>query len=208
MKRWICLAALLCLLGGCAEPPASELPAPVAESTPEPAPLPAAEPIPVDTTPTEVEMEVLPDPVWRGSGPQQGEPITPQPGDTAVTWDPIRAGDYPADADCTPMELLEKWMTVEGLTMEDLQARDCRQLVLSVAQEDGVTNLTTCYSRQPDGTWAAEAELTAMPGFMGKNGIAHNRRRSSLQSPAGLWGLGSAFGLAEAPEGQIGRAHV
>jgi len=201
MKWVICLLCLL-LCGCSAEPEiAPELQLPVQQAQ---KPAPVQKPVEEEREEPMVEsvqMEVKEKPVWRGSEPQQGTPVVPQPGETADTWDPARAAAYTADTDCTPMELLEKWMAVEGVSMEDLQARDCRQLVLAVAQEDGVTNLTTCYSRQPDGTWAAEAELTAMPGFMGKNGIAHNRRRSSLQSPAGLWALGSAFGLSEEPEG-------
>lgn len=147
-----------------------------------------------------VEIEVQRSPDWRGSEPQEGEPITPQPGDTAESWDAARAGDYPADADCTPDELLEKWMAVEGLDWAELDSRSCDQLVLVSAQADGVTTLTTCYTRQKDGSWLAEPRLTAMEGFVGSRGIAHERRRGSLQSPAGLWPLGSAFGLARPPE--------
>ena len=193
--KWLILLLCLLLCGCQAEP---ELPPEPVEEIME-TPVPQAEPVEEveEETVETVTMEVRQEPAWRGSEPQQGLPITPQPGETAATWDLSRAAKYPADGECTPLELLEKWMDVEGLTWDDLDQRDCDQLVLAVAQEDGVTNLTTCYTRQADGSWAAEPEMTNMPGYMGKNGIAHNRRRSSLQSPAGLWALGSAFGLAE-----------
>ena len=200
--KWLMLLLCLLLCGCEAEP---EVPPISVEPTEEIIEIPTSiadtlEEVEEETVET-VQMEVKREPVWHGSEPQQGEPMTPQPGETASTWDLSRAENHPADSECTPLALLEKWMDVEGLAWADLDQRDCDQLVLAVAQDDGVTNLTTCYTRQADGSWAAEPELTAMPGFMGKNGIAHNRRRSSLQSPAGLWALGSAFGLAEEPEG-------
>lgn len=199
MERWICLILLLCLLGGCAQPqtPAQVQPDAAAESAQEPDTVA----VPMEIIET-MEMEVRYDPDWRGSEPQQGEPVTPQPGDTARTWDPDRAGEYPADEDCTPMELLEKWLAVEGLSWSDLDDRGCDQLVLAAATaKNGAKTRTICFSRQADGTWAAEPELTDMTGYVGARGIAHDRRRSSEQSPAGLWPLGSAFGLAEEPEG-------
>ena len=75
------------------------------------------------------------------------------------------------------------------------------QLVLAVANgEDGTTTRTNCYERK-NGSWMPVEGLTNLSGYVGSRGIAHNRQRSSLQSPAGLWALGSAFGLAEEPTG-------
>ena len=37
-------------------------------------------------------------------------------------------------------------------------------------------------------------------GFVGKNGIKHNRRRNTNTSPAGLWAIGMAFGNELPPE--------
>ena len=139
-------------------------------------------------------------PPWDGSDIQQGEPITPQPGDTAATWDMSRAADFPADDACTDTQLLLKWLEVEGLTFSDLASRNCTQLVLTVARaQDGVSTLTTCYTFEDD-AWHAVPGLTRMEGYTGSNGIAHNRQRNTRQSPAGLWKLGAAFGLAEKPE--------
>ena len=104
-------------------------------------PLPAEEP-PAATLPLLPEEEwavpelsalaLPPESDGRESIPQTGEPVFPQPGDTTDTWDPAREGDFPPDARCSPRELLDKWMAVEGLTLADLEARDCRQLVLAV----------------------------------------------------------------------------
>lgn len=139
-------------------------------------------------------------PVWDGSDIQQGEPITPQPGDTAATWDMGRAADFPTDDACTDLQLLQKWLAVEGLTFADLSDRNCTQLILTVArQEDGLSTITTCYTFE-DNAWYAEPSLLRMHGYVGSNGIAHDRQRNTRQSPAGLWKLGAAFGLAEKPE--------
>lgn len=136
--KW--MAGILCLLCLCG-----------CQKQPEPAPAaPVEEPqevtqMPLQEAPQQempaviaVEMEVKESPVWSGSEPQQGSPVTPQPGDTTLSWDPGRAAQYPPDSDCEPLQLLEKWLAVEGLGWDDLQ---CEQLILVVAgEEDGVSS--------------------------------------------------------------------
>ncbi len=175
--------------------------APMPQEPPTELPTQATEPAPTEPE-TEPPTEPEPLPVWVESDWQQGDPVTPQPGDTAATWDAVKAEDFPPDLWCTDMGLLIKWMAVEGLTWEDLDARDCDQLILAVAQDfDGVSTVTVCYERQEDGSWAPVEHLGRMAGYTGSKGIQHDRRRNTRRSPAGLWGLGSAFGLAEMPEG-------
>ena len=175
--------------------------APVPQEPPTAPPTQATEPAPTQP-PTEPPTEAPTLPPWEGSAWQQGEPVTPQPGDTAATWDAVKAEDFPPDLWCTDMGLLIKWMAVEGLTWKDLDARDCDQLILAVAQDfDGVSTVTVCYERQEDGSWAPVEHLGRMAGYTGSKGIQHDRQRNTRRSPAGLWGLGSAFGLAEQPEG-------
>lgn len=145
--------------------------------------------------------QLVPEPVWDESEYQQGKPVTPQPGDTTATWNPAVTLDYPADGDCSDLELLEKWMTVEGLTWADIESRQCNQLILVAAQEDGISTLTTCYARQDGGGWAAVEDLTRMSGWVGSGGVMHDRRRNTNTSPAGLWSLGTAFGNGEQPQG-------
>lgn len=175
--------------------------APVPQEQPTEPPTQATEPAPTEPE-TEPPTEPEPPPVWVESDWQQGDPITPQPGDTADTWDAVKAENFPPDLWCTDMGLLIKWMAVEGLTWEDLDARGCDQLILAVAQDfDGVSTVTVCYERQEDGTWAPVEHLGRMAGYTGSKGIQHDRQRNTRRSPAGLWALGSAFGLAEMPEG-------
>lgn len=187
------LSLILLTSSACTAPTPSEPPTKPSTQATEPAPTePETEP------PTEPE----PLPVWVESHWQQGDPITPQPGDTASTWDAVKAEDFPPDLWCTDMGLLVKWMAVEGLTWEDLDARDCDQLILAVAQDfDGVSTVTVCYERQEDGFWAPVEHLGRMAGYTGSKGIQHDRQRNTRRSPAGLWGLGSAFGVAEMPQG-------
>lgn len=138
--------------------------------------------------------------------PAPTEPPTPaipyQIGDTTPTWRPELAENYPQDGDCDTNMLLEKWMAVEGLTTADLDARNCRQLILASAQpSDGVTTLTVCYERGADGSFQPVPGLEGLQGFVGKSGILHDRRRNTNTSPAGLWAIGTAFGNEAPPEG-------
>lgn len=156
----------------------------------------------LEKTDKSIEPNSAPIAVWDESTYQEGSPITPQPGDTQNTWKPSLAATFPADGNCSDMELLEKWMTVEGLTIEDLEERGCEQLVLVVAREtDGVQTYTLCYQKQIDGSWNSVDGLTWMQGWTGSNGIMHRRKRDSNTSPAGLWSLGLAFGNSKKPEG-------
>lgn len=138
--------------------------------------------------------------VWDESDFQEGLPVTPQPGDTSGTWEPALAASFPDDELCTDMGLLEKWMAVEGLSFSDLEARQCEQLVLVVADGDAEADIV-CFEKLPVGTWAAVDSFSRMNGWVGSGGIRHDRRRNSHTSPAGLWSLGVAFGNSEKPEG-------
>lgn len=147
------------------------------------------------TVPPETEPQIG---TW---GPQAGSPITPQPGDTAAIWDAARAEHYPHDEECSDLELLEKWLAVEGLTLTDVEELGCRQLILTAAQDtDGVETVTVCYEYE-DGAWVPVEFLGRMFGWVGKNGIMHARLRNTETSPAGLWALGMAFGNEKKPEG-------
>lgn len=213
--------ALLLGLTACSHAPAPsrrEIPMPQTTAATNPAPEPTrpTEPKVTESRPTDppitepepAESEAteprIPDSlgVWDESDYQVGDPVTPQPGDTQDTWEPALADAYPTDGDCTALELLEKWMAVEGLTTADLDSRDCGQLVLVVAREtDGVETYTMCYEHQADGAWEPVPGLTWMEGWTGGNGIMHGRQRNSNTSPAGLWSLGLAFGNAPEPGG-------
>lgn len=157
----------------------------------------------LEPEPTEpIFTESSPLAVWDESTYQVGSPVSPQPGDTQDSWNPALADAYPSDEDCSDTELLEKWMAVEGLTMEDLDERGCQQLVLVVAREtDGVQTYTICYQKQADGSWDSGNGFTWMQGWTGSNGIMHGRKRDSNTSPAGLWSLGLAFGNSQKPAG-------
>ena len=192
------LLVLLLLLTGCSREEVSTTSQPPVEEIPVSAPVPVEKPTAPEVE--TVEITVKQSPRWHGSEPQQGPAIVPQPGEMAMTYDPSKVADFPADADCSPMELLEKWMTVEGLTWEDLDRRDCDQLVLVVSQGNtDCTTITNCYERSTE-SWQPVDNFCNLRGYTGSGGIAHNRQRGTRKSPAGLWALGSAFGLREPPE--------
>lgn len=125
-----------------------------------------------------------------------------QHGDTTPTWDKARINAFPTDEDCSDGLLLEKWLAVEGLTLQDLEDRKCSQLLLTAAgTSDGVETTNVCYEKQEDGNWQSVPGLSRLPGHVGKNGIKHSRIIDSYTSPAGLWALGMAFGNSAKPEG-------
>ena len=167
---------------------------------------PAGTPSPVVVMPpitNEPSFPVSPPTEATEPKPESERPLPTLPGSTAALWDAARADGFPADADCTPAQFLEKWLTVEGLSLPDLDKHGCRQLVLTAAQADGVTTLTTCYEKGDDGVWYPMGSLLELPGWVGANGIAHDRRRYTDTSPAGLWALGTAFGNEERPDGLL-----
>lgn len=89
-------------------------------------------------------------------------------------------------------------LSAENLSPEDLT---CTQLVLILALpgEERET-LTTCYELR-NGTWSHVESLTGITGHVGRNGLAHDRRRNTETTPAGLWPLGCAFGNSPQPAG-------
>lgn len=186
-----------------AEDPTERLPASAtAEATAETAAPTAPDSIPVKST-----QPALPTAVPATTEPAEAVSTEAAPqdirnGDTTASWRPELAENYPPDADCSAALLLEKWMCVEGLTPADLEARACRQLILVVAQPtDGVESLIVCYEGSAEDGFSPVAGLERLHGFVGKNGIMHNRRRDTKTSPAGLWAISSAFGNEQPPDG-------
>lgn len=182
----------------------SVTPAPsVSVSMPEETTEPETVPTETSAVTAEPSFPVSPPTEATEPKPESERPLPTLPGSTAALWDAARADGFPADADCTPAQFLEKWLTVEGLSLPDLDKHGCRQLVLTAAQAAGVTTLTTCYEKGDDGVWHPMGSLLELPGWVGANGIAHDRRRYTDTSPAGLWALGMAFGNEERPDGLL-----
>ncbi|MCQ2386470.1 MAG: hypothetical protein MJ078_07345, partial [Clostridia bacterium] len=139
---------------------------------------------------------------WDDSAPQDEKPQGTDPGLTLAKWDLSKAYNYPYNEDCTPEVFFQEWMDVEGLTEADLEARDCRQLVIVAAMDiNNSRTKLTCYKKQNNGKWVAVDGLTALDGTLGKNGISHDRAEGDGTSPAGLWQIGTAFGNEDKPAG-------
>ena len=217
MKRIFLLLPLLLCLSGCwalaADTPRTEPPV-VVMSSPESSTRRgavqeiAAATEPASTEPPQTEpLATIPFPSeTANTEPMLTEPLIDgipyQDGDTTPTWRPELAENYPPDEDCSAGMLLEKWMAVEGLTIDDLDRRGCGQLILTVAQpSDGVETIVICYERDDGGGFLPVNGLSWLRGHVGKAGIMHDRRRNTNTCPAGLWALGYAFGNEQPPEG-------
>ena len=138
---------------------------------------------------------------WDDFSPQETA-STPDPGETKENWDLSRADAYPEDDDCSEAEFFEKWMTVEGLTTDDLDARGCRQLIIAALRKDSqIATTTICYEKQEDGSWAQAEGFERMRGSVGRRGVSHDRHAGDETSPGGIWQIGTAFGNEEKPEG-------
>lgn len=211
MKRTVWILSLLLCLSGCwalaADVPQTEPPV-IVMSSPQTAAPPSSiqeahttEPLLTEsftTVPVTSEMTT--------SEQMFTEPLTNaipyQDGDTTRTWRPELAVEYPPDTQCSSALLLEKWMAVEGLSMDDLDRRGCGQLILTVAQpSDGVETIVICFERDDGGSFVPVNGLCWLRGHVGKAGILHDRRRNTNTSPAGLWALSFAFGNEAPPEG-------
>lgn len=200
LAAWMALGILLmlCACGGAPEAalPADE-PLPAPEEQP---PLPAEE-----VAPPPPDPEALP---WEVNAPMAEDALETDPGSTLDRWDPERAAGYPADVYCGESALLEKWLSVEGLTDADLTARECSQLILAAAQPYDPDDedrepwhaVIVCYQRGEDGRWQT-APAGRQEGYVGRAGIHHDREQGDRTSPAGLWPLGLAFGNEPMPHG-------
>lgn len=179
----------------------------VNDSTSSPTSFP--EVLPSHSSPTTASEEQSPTMLSPSEEAPTNEQMPPdtdhfQYGDTTATWNLEIAERYPRDEECTPELLLEKWLSVEGLTFQDLEERYCSQLLLTVALDtDGVETINFCYKLQADGCWECVPNLVGLRGHVAKYGIAHNRVIDSYTSPAGLWALGMAFGNAPKPDGLL-----
>ena len=174
MKRVIGLLLLLLYLCGCAQAESAATHTDPAEPQTDLAEF--AKPVEAAVVPTVAIQtgQVTPTPAAtqvESTEPKSAEAVPYQYGYTTCSWRPELAGNYPADEDCDAALLLEKWMNVEGLTLADLDERDCRQLILVVAQpDDGVTTRTVYFTRAEDGSFQAVPELDQSRALLEKTG--------------------------------------
>lgn len=133
------------------------------------------------------------------NGPEGKKPLRTM--ESALTPTALSDETDPPTMPAVP-EPLRQALAGEDLSPESLNALGCRKLILvrALPGEDRET-VTDCYSRDDAGVWTPVADLTDLPGHVGKNGVVHDRRRNTETTPAGLWALGFAFGNSPRPEG-------
>ena len=57
-----------------------------------------------------------------------------------------------------------------------------------------------CYDKGPDGLWKLNNDLGHITGYAGRNGVNTDKHEGDGCSPAGLFGLGYAFGNSPKPK--------
>ena len=57
-----------------------------------------------------------------------------------------------------------------------------------------------CHEKNSRGRWKTVRRLHGLRGFVGRNGVTENKRESDGFTPAGMYRLGTAFGIRTRPE--------
>ena len=83
-----------------------------------------------------------------------------------------------------------------GETLQELSDRDCRQLVTVTSSGSEAT--IDVYDLQ-DHEWNKVEELSCS-GFVGENGVTDDMHEGAHATPQGLYAIGEAFYLYDAPE--------
>ena len=98
-----------------------------------------------------------------------------------------------AAASLQPKEL-SGLLKADGFRFEDLSGN---QLIL--VQKRGEGAVISCFSKDENGVWVVEGELSEIPAFAGFNGIGKKAKEGDGMTPLGLYRLGFAFGNLENP---------
>ncbi len=91
--------------------------------------------------------------------------------------------------------LLSQKVEAAGLTFDVIPYS---QLILVAAEGSKAT--LYCYDRDDNGLWMLNRDVGTIKGYVGKNGISADKREGDGYTPAGLFGLGYAFGNSAKPE--------
>lgn len=116
---------------------------------------------------------------------------TPQPSPSSSAPQPT-----PSPTDSGQPPLLTTLVAKAGYRFEDF---NFSQLVLVAAGDTGYATLY-CYDKGDDGLWKLSADIGAVDGFVGRNGVRGNKQEGDGTTPTGLYSLGYAFGNSPKPE--------
>ena len=94
-------------------------------------------------------------------------------------------------------ERLTSRLNSAGYTMDDLQRRDCRQIItVNAYGSDAVLSFFQC---DEAGNWEEIPELQT-DGFVGRLGVSRSSYEGSRMTPFGLFGVGDGFYQDDVPE--------
>lgn len=145
---------------------------------------PLAKPTDTATEPTEAEIS--------------SENVTDQ-----VATEPVTSADNaetapteaPTAAEITAPEAMQNLLSQNGNTVDELTQSGCKQLI-TVASA-GANAQIEFYSLV-NSEWVSESELSCS-GYVGGNGVTENMCEGGYASPKGLYSIGEAFYIYDAP---------
>ncbi len=92
-------------------------------------------------------------------------------------------------------ELLDK----SGISYEELEQKNCTQLITVVSHD---TSAQLRFYSCREGVWEEIPQLYCL-GYVGRNGVTADKREGDGRTPGGLFGIGSAFYISDAPETKL-----
>ena len=127
------------------------------------------------------------------------EPLTEAPTE-APTEEPTEVPteaptEAPTESSIVVPEKLAAMLAKGGFTAEDLKRRECTQLM--TVESSGNTCRLRFYVFE-DNQWKHNDALSCT-GFVGRSGVTEYKREGDMKTPAGLYGVGEAFYIYDAP---------
>ncbi len=101
----------------------------------------------------------------------------------------------PTQATVSAPQTLQTLLTLNGNTVEDLSKLSCKQLV--TVSSSGSTAKIDFY-RLENNTWVVDDSLSCY-GYVGANGVTTDMHEGGYATPKGLYSIGEAFYIYEAP---------
>lgn len=103
--------------------------------------------------------------------------------------------ETPTEPEITAPEYLENLLSQNGNTVSQLTELGCKQLI--IVSSSGASAQIDFYSLT-DHKWVPKDDLSCS-GYVGSNGVTENMHEGGYASPKGLYSIGEAFYIYDAP---------